>query len=211
MQINITTFAGRKHHYIQQTLQSLFSSNGLDTHLPVNLIVGSEDESHLQEYATQPAVRIISWDIETNSNLRWNCTLNKIRALRYGDGEPTLVCEDDILFKPHWLAALAAATASISDEEYIMSLYTDPTVIARAPAAPGTRFVKRYPTFDLVGAQALFYPTKALRSKVADYLQKNLIRATGDNLIGQYARAHAELYATEDPLVENIGWISCFQ
>jgi hypothetical protein len=211
MQINMTTFAGRRHHYIQQTLQSLFSSNGQGTHLTVNLIVGSEDESHLQEYAAQPAVRIISWDMETNSNLRWNCTLNKIRALRYGDDQPTLVCEDDILFKPHWLATLAAAMARLGDEEYIMSLYTDPTGIEGAPAVRGTRLVKRYPTFDLVGAQALFYPTKALRSKVADYLQKNLVRATGDNLIGQYARAHAELYATADPLVENIGWISCFQ
>jgi hypothetical protein len=70
--------------------------------------------------------------------------------------------------------------------------------------------VKRYPTFVLPGAQALFYPTKAIRNKVADFLQENLTRANGDELIGRYARTYAELYATRKVLVENIGGISCF-
>lgn len=206
----MTTFAGRKHHYIQRTLESLFSSNCGDATLSVNLIMGSEDESHVQEYAAHPAVRIIPWDMETSHNRRWNCTLNKIRALRYGDAERMVVCEDDILFKPHWLSVLAAATATMGDEEYILSLFTRRTALERAPAVRGAQFVKQYPTVDLQGSQALFYPTKALRSKVADYLHKHLTTASGDNLIGRYARAYADLYATEEPLVENIGWMSCF-
>ena len=54
MQINMTTFAGRTRHYIHETLQSLFSSDWRETNLPVNLIMGSADESHVREYAAHP-------------------------------------------------------------------------------------------------------------------------------------------------------------
>jgi hypothetical protein len=207
MQINMTTFGGRKHHYIHETLQSLFASDWQDTKPPVSLIMGSEDESHVLGYAAHPAVRIVPWDMETDASLRRNCTLNKIRALRHGDDGGMLICEDDILFAPNWFSALRAATAEMGDEEYIMSLST------RRPArlVNGKSLVKQYPTFVLNGAQALFYPTKALRNKVADYLQKYFRRGScGDHLIGRYARAYAELYAMKEPLVENIGQVSCF-
>ena len=210
MQINMTTFAGRQRHYIDQTLQSLFSSDWRETNLPVNLIMGSADESHVREHATHPSVRIVPWDVETSDILRWNCTLNKIRALRYGDDEPTLICEDDILFSSNWFSALKLATAEMGDEEYILSLFAAKPDLEQARFVTDKRWVKRYPTFVLQGAQALFYPTNALRNKVADFLQENLTRANGDELIGRYARAHAALYATKEVLVENVGWISCF-
>jgi hypothetical protein len=143
--------------------------------------------------------------------LRWNCTLNKIRALRWGDDQPTLICEDDILFPPNWFSAVKLAIGEMGDEEYILSLLAATPELEKARFVAGKRFVKRYPTLVLQGAQALFYPTKALRNKVADYLQKHLKRSNGDDLIGQYARAHAALYATKEVLVENIGFISCFR
>ena len=210
MQINMTTFAGRTRHYIHETLQSLFSSDWQETNLPVNLIMGSADESHLREYASHPSIRIVPWDAETNESLRRNCTLNKIRALRWGDDEATLICEDDILFPPDWFSALKLATAEMGDEEYILSLSAAKPDLEKARLVTGKRWVKRYPRYILQGAQALFYPSKALRNKVADFLQANLSRAQGDELIGRYARAHAALYATKEVLVENIGWISCF-
>lgn len=210
MQINMTTFAGRTRHYIHATLQSLFSSDWRETNRPVNLIMGSADESHVREYAAHPSIRIVPWDLETNDSLRQNCTLNKIRALRCGDDEATLICEDDILFPPNWFSALKLATAEMGDEEYILSLSAAQPDLEKARLVPGKRWVKRYPTFVLQGAQALFYPTKALRNNVADFLQENLTRSSGDDLIGRYARAHAALYATKEVLVENIGWISCF-
>ena len=210
MQINMITFAGRTRHYIHETLQSLFASDWRETNLPVNLIMGSADESHLREYAGHPLIRIIPWDVETNAILRWNCTLNKIRALRWGDDEPTLICEDDIQFPPNWFSALKQATAEMGDEEYILSLCAAKPHLEKARLLAGKRWVKRYPTYVLQGAQALFYPTKALRNKIADFLQENLTRCNGDELIGRYARAHAALYATKDVLVENVGFISCF-
>jgi len=210
MQINMTTFAGRSRHYIHETLQSLFSSDWRETNLPVNLIMGSADESHIREYAAHPSIRIVPWDVETNDILRWNCTLNKIRALRYGDDEPTLICEDDIAFSPNWFAALKLATAEMDEEEYILSLFAAKPELEQARLVTGKRLVKRYPTYFLQGAQALFYPTKALRNKVADFLQGNLTRSNGDELIGRYARSHAALYATKEILVEHVGGISCF-
>jgi hypothetical protein len=210
MQINMTTFAGRARHYIHETLQSLFSSDWRETNLPVNLIMGSADESHVREYAAHPSARIVPWDVETNRRLRLNCTLNKIRALRWGDEGATLICEDDILFPPNWFSALKLVTAEMGDEEYILSLFAAKPDLEKARLVTGKRLVKRYPTYILQGAQALFYPTKALRNKVADFLQENLTRSQGDELIGRYARAHGALYATKEVLVENIGGISCF-
>ena len=210
MQINMTTFAGRAQHYIHETLQSLFASDWRETNLPVNLIMGSADESHVREYAAHPSVRIVPWDVETIPTMRSNCTLNKIRALRYGADTATLICEDDILFSPNWFSALKLTTAEMGDEEYILSLFAAEEELEKARLVTGTCRIKRYPTFVLQGAQALFYPTRALRNKVADFLQENLTRGQGDELIGRYARAHAALYATKEILVDNIGLISCF-
>ena len=210
MQINMTTFAGRKHHYIHRSLESLFASDWPDTNLPVNLVIGSEDESHVHEYEGHPAVRIVPWDMETTPSMRLNCTLNKVRALRYGDDDATVTCEDDILFPRNWFSALTAATAEMGDEEYIMSLCVSRLSLENVRFVKGKCLVKQYPGYKLQGAQALFYPAKALRYKVADYLLNNLRRASGDNIIGHYARAYAALYATKEPLVEDIGQISCF-
>ena len=210
MQVNMTTFAGRARHYVHETLQSLFASDWRETNRPVNLIMGSADESHVREYAAHPAIRIVPWDVETNHVLRWNCTLNKIRALRYGDDTATLICEDDILFFPNWLSTLKLATAELGDEEYVLSLSAAKPDLEKARFVAGKRWVKRYPKFVLQGAQALFYPTTALRNRVADFLEENLTRSNGDELIGRCARAHAALYATKEVLVENVGRISCF-
>jgi hypothetical protein len=209
MQINMTTFARRERHYIHRTLQSLFETSE-DSDLSVALIIGSEDESHVQEYVNHPAIRIIPWDMESIPNLRWNCTLNKIRALRYGDEDCALICEDDIKFKPGWFSKLCAAANEMGDEEYILTISRALEDGEPVRLLSGKRLVRQYPNFVLMGAQALYYPTKTLRSKVADYLTKNLKGGCGDDLIGRYARSFADLYCTTDQLVTHIGGISCF-
>jgi hypothetical protein len=210
MQISMTTFAARRRHYIHDTLRSLWASDWGETNRTVNLIMGSADASHVQEYAAHPSVRIVPWDGEDNEVLRWNCTLNKIRALRFGADEPTLICEDDVLFRPDWLSTLHRVMAEMGDDDYVLSLATAKPDLERAPLVAGKQWVKRYPTFVLQGAQALFYPTRTLRENLADFLQAHLTRGNGDELIGRYARAHAALYATKDSLIENVGFVSCF-
>jgi hypothetical protein len=211
MQINMTTFAGRKLQYVGETLESLFASDWQDSDASVNLILGSDDVSHLSEYADHPRVRLVPWDVEANPYLRWNCTLNKIRALRHGDDVPTLICEDDIRFRRDWCASLRAAIGEMEEaEEYVLSLFAAVPDLERAQLVPGKTWIKRYPTLILHGAQALFYPTRALRGKVADYLRDNLTAACGDDLIGRYARISAKLLSTREILVDHIGGISCF-
>ncbi|MBI1814657.1 MAG: hypothetical protein HYR72_06750 [Deltaproteobacteria bacterium] len=180
------------------------------TNLPINLIVGSEDQSHLAEYAAHPSVRIVPWDMKTLDDLRRNCTLNKIRALRWGEDAATLICEDDILFHPTWFASLQLAAAEMRTETYILSLFAAKPELEAAPLMEGKRWLKRYPIPILQGAQALFYPAKTIRNQVADYLTRNINNACGDHLIGRYARDHAALYVTREVLVEHIGAVSCF-
>jgi hypothetical protein len=211
MQLNMTTFAARPVHYIDQALESLFTTAPRDVDLSVNLILGSEDRSHIRNYLNHPAIRIVPWDSETNPSLRLNCTLNKIRALRHGEEGPAVVCEDDILFIPDWFPMLIDAAHEMGDEEYILSLSVSRPTATEIRPLPGRHLVKRYPNFVLQGAQALYYPTRDLRNKVADYLTTNLKRGCGDDLIGRYARSHAALYATTYQLISHIGAISCFK
>jgi hypothetical protein len=214
MQINITTFAKRREHYIHRTLQSLFASDWGDLDLPVNLMLGSDDDSHVRQYASHPSIRLVPWDMEAEAgghSLRYNCTLNKIRALRYGDDGPTVICEDDVLFPPTWLTTLKAAAAELTGhDDYIMTLYAADHHIESARFVKGKSLVKRYPRYTLQGAQAIFYPNKSLRNKLADYLTKNIRAAAGDDLIGRYARSYSDLYVTTEALVENIGAFSVF-
>jgi hypothetical protein len=211
MQINMTTFAGRKQQYIRETLESLLASDWRQTNSFVNLMVGSEDQSHLQDYLDHPAVRIVPWEGVLSDKMRTNCTLNKIRALRYGGDGPGLTCEDDIIFPPNWFSSLSAAAAEMEgDDNYIMTLLVAIEHLAGARFVRGKTLVKKYPRYTLQGAQALYYPTRAIRLKLADYLETNLRSASGDDLIGRYARSYCGMYATKDSLVENIGAISCF-
>jgi hypothetical protein len=210
MQVNMTTFAGREQHYIPQTLESLFANCG-DANLSVALIMGSEDQSHVEQYTRHPAIRIVPWDVESDPNLRWNCTLNKIRALHYGDEDCTLICEDDVRFFPNWFTKLKAAADEMGDREYILNMTLAPLEGEEVRPIKGKQLVRRYPRFLLIGAQALYYPTKTLRSKVVDYLAKHLRAGPGDNLIGRYARSYADLYSTMEQLAGHIGGISCFK
>src|SRR5580704_7806435 len=122
MQINMTTFAARPRHYIDQTLESLLMTAPRDANLSISLIMGSEDRSHIQKYLNHPAIQIVPWDMQTHPRLRVNCTLNKIRALRHGEEDPMLICEDDVLFNPDWFETLINAAHEMGREEYILSL-----------------------------------------------------------------------------------------
>jgi hypothetical protein len=95
MQINMTTFAVRKQHYIHETIDSLFASDWAAEKAQLHLIMGSEDESHVQQYASHPSIRIVPWDGETQKTLRRNCTENKVRARATETTRRVIICEDD--------------------------------------------------------------------------------------------------------------------
>lgn len=210
MQVNITTFAARKELYVGQTIESLLESDWGELGAPVNLILGSEDDSHVRRYAGHSQVHLVPWDEKTNPSLRLNCTLNKIRALKYGEDETTVICEDDVRFPFDWFASLQAAAAELEGEEYVLSLFTAPDLLEKAEPVAGKSLVRQYPIETLQGAQAIFYPQKSVREQVALFLRRNFTQGCGDDLIGRWARRYSNLYATRDPLVDNIGQVSCF-
>lgn len=204
MIINMTTIAVRKEHYIHRTLESLAQSDGRD--VPVNLILGSSDSSHVDRY--RDTLNIVGWGPEAEAQaragqMRYNCNLNAIRALRYGDDEYCLCCEDDIRFKEDWFSQLMLTIAQIGDGDYVLSLGQG------CDQSPDKRYAVHTPR-SLVGAQAIFYPSRRLRTAVADYLDENIARGMNDNLVGQYAKRYAALYNTTPMLVGHIGQVSSF-
>lgn len=210
MQINMTTFAVRKKHYIHDTLKSLFDSDWVDSGGTLNLMLGSEDDSHVRQYADHPSIRIVPWDVETNPSLRQNCTLNKIRALRYGEEEVMLFCEDDIHFECDWLTLLREAMAELPEPRYVLSLFAARHLLAKSSFIDGKTWIKEYPTSALQGAQGVLFPSRAVRLEASNFLKKNIARGCGDDLMGRYARQYAALYATREPLVNHVGAVSCF-
>jgi hypothetical protein len=204
MIINMTTIALRKKHYIDETLESLLRSDG--RHIPVNLILGSSDTSHVETYRKR--LNLVLWDEEAEAQaragkMRHNCNVNAIRALKYGDSDHCLCCEDDITFDENWFSQLSMTIAEIGDTDYVLNLGQG------RDQSPDTRYATHAQP-HLCGAQAIFYPSKALRSAVAAYLEANIAKATNDTLIGRYAKQYASLYNATPVLVRHIGHVSSF-
>ena len=204
MIINMTTIASREKHYIDRTLESLFRSDGRD--IPINLILGSSDTSHVERYRN--VATLVAWDEDAEwhareGKLRRNCNVNAIRALKYGDDDYCLCCEDDIIFAPNWLSQLMLTIAEIDRRHYVLNLGQG------RDQAPGKRYATHtQPT--LCGAQGIFYPSKRLRNALAKYLQENIAAGTNDDLVGRFAKRFVALYNTTPMLIQHIGQVSCF-
>ena len=204
MIINMTTFAVRTKHYIDETLESLFQSDGRD--IPVNLIVGSSDTSHIEKYRGR--LNIVPWDEVAEAQaiedrLRHNCNLNAIRSLRYGDDEQCLCCEDDIVFEPDWFHRLMQIVDEIEGSNYILNL-------AHGTKGPINQRYQIDSDRYLCGAQGLFYPSKRFRSAAANYIAHNMTGGTNDSLVGKYAKRYGALYNATPPLIGHIGDVSTF-
>src|SRR5262249_57587255 len=98
MIINMTTVASRQTHYIDRTLESLFQSDGRD--IPLNLILGSSDTSHVEQYRN--VATLVAWDEEAESqarlgNLRRNCNVNPIPPFPYAAHDYFLSFDADLI------------------------------------------------------------------------------------------------------------------
>jgi hypothetical protein len=135
--------------------------------------------------------------------MRRRCTINAVRAIEFGDDDYCLCCEDDIIFDKTWFNQLMLIVAEIERKDYVLNLGQ------QCNPSPDERYVI-HERPNLVGAQAIFYPSKAVRKAVADYIRHNLTKGTNDHLIGKYARQYSVLYDAIPVLVEHIGQVSCF-
>ena len=105
MQINITTIA-RRPQYLATTLKNLLGSDWKDQRCPVNIVLGSDDSSHVpKEYLADPTFTVVPWKMTSTGKPRQDCSLTHVSALRYGDG-PTVILEDDVCFTQDWMASL---------------------------------------------------------------------------------------------------------
>jgi hypothetical protein len=204
MIINITTIATRKKRYIDKTLESLSKSDGAE--FPVNLILGSEDTSHIEQY--QSVANLVLWDkasqaISREGHLRHNCNVNAIRSLKYGEDDHCVCCEDDVLFNEHWYSDLIEIIAEIRPNNYVLNMGQG------SVKSSDRRHVVHSGRF-LSGAQSIFYPNKIFRDRIARYLERNISRGLNDYLIGKYAKDFAALYNTVPRLISHIGRVSNF-
>ncbi len=214
MIINMTTYAGRKPHYIEPTLESLFESDGRD--LPLNLIMGSSDTSYVERY--RKVANIVPWDQEAQDqwiegNLYHNFNINAYRALSYGDDDQCLCCEDDIIFDKHWLSELMLTIAQIGHKDFVLNLGQERTPEGTHFQQPGVQLRKRRYSIHtqsyLNGSQAIFYPSKSIRNAIVEYAEHS--HGIADALIGRYAKKYAALYNTTPALIAHIGDVSSFQ
>ena len=196
MIINMLTTARRPLLYVHRMITSLVASNWQGQ---VNFIAGSEDNDYLVRYFPNPNYTLVPWTGPLFSQ-RENCSLNHLRALKYGDG-PCLIVEDDLLFLPGWYELLMGAVAKIPPRDFVL----DADKGNRKLLIPNRIYPK-----NLQGAQALYYSTGEVRSRCADYFEKNRKRACADNVIGFFAVNEAELWQANSPIVQHIGQVSTF-
>ncbi len=204
MQINITTIA-RRPQYLATTLKNLLGSDWKDQRCPVNIVLGSDDSSHVpKEYLADPTFTVVPWKMTSTGKPRQDCSLTHVSALQYGDG-PTVILEDDVCFNQDWMASLLRTIKAIPREDYVLCLSQ-----GRYKGVDLGGYSERASTSLLTGAQGIFYSTKAVREAVADHVMEKITRKCTDHLIGEIADQRFKLFLTGDVLIRHIGQCSCF-
>ncbi len=197
MIINILTVKRVGQNYLDATVRSLVASDWCE--LPVNLILGGNDERHVRDYKDRFSV--VKWDKEVGP-VRVSFSRNYIRALRHQAGEDVVICEDDIDFSKHWLARLLLAVREIPLAKYVLSLYTanDLSHESWRRGKHHRAYAARY----FWGTQAVYYPG-CVRLEIAKYIEDNIERKPGDLLIGEWCAKHECLFMTQGSLVQHMG------
>jgi hypothetical protein len=189
MIINIPTTSRRREHYLPQVMEALEASGYTGQ---INLIAGDAQTDYLQPYSDR--CTIVPWD-KPHLTTREDCAQNHARALAYGDG-PALHLEDDVLLAPDWYARLQDCIAQIPEETFILDL-------CKSRYFTSARF--------LLGAQALYYSTGALRQALTDYITAHIGTSTADVLIGGGLVEQGGYYYVADPAIaQHIGRVSTF-
>ncbi len=199
MEISILTINRSPNpNYLGETLASLQISDWRHSRIPVNFIMGSENTGHVPH---EFEASIVLWQ-EPRSKLHANFTRNYIRALCFHPGVDLVICEDDVRFSRNWLARLLFAVREIKASKFAISLYSASNLGAKALDC-GT-WHRRYPARRFYGTQGVFYPA-AVRSELAEYLERNIGRRPGDLLIGEWCHQNKCLFLTQGSVIQHIG------
>ena len=151
--------------YLAKTLDSLWNSDFDDD---VHLFVGNPDESYLNDFRSNPRVRIESMPAELWSQIKdlpdhQKTSANYLRIFE-ADEEHLFIAEDDVEFSSSWKSELGKIRQA--KPQSLISLYSryefnDPTIHPCGWTELRTAW----------GTCGIFYP-KELRKRLADFVRK---------------------------------------
>lgn len=167
----------RPERYLSQTIKSLEATGFFDIpeNLPLRLVGGSPDSSHLRTYVSDKRFLVDPMSEEEAREVHWHASGGGLRAIKghrralhpfkvNPGSEFLLVMEDDIHFTKGWIPRLDRTLKELVaqyQDRFVLSLYAPgvssgiDTVLAAYHS--GRLFVERnYDTF--FGVQAVLYP-----------------------------------------------------
>lgn len=210
----------RQEPYLKNTLRSLEATGFFDKpeRLPLRLICGSPDSSHLNEYQHDARYEIDPMSAREAeermfpiAGVALRATWGHHRCLHHEKASPdcdaVLVMEDDIKFSMGWLGHLEAAVREIvglHGRRWLLSLYTphlkEPLQAYRA----GKKWIRReYAGF--YGAQAILYPVSVRDSYLA-YLAGHTLNLPHDLALPEVMKTlNIPIFTTAPCLVQHMG------
>jgi hypothetical protein len=166
----------RKERYLDQTVQSLSDTGFFNypEHLPLRLIGGSPDSSHLSSYFSDSRFIVDPMTEEEAREYHWHGSGGGLHAIKghrrsfhpfriSPDASFLMVMEDDIVFTKGWIPRLETTLKEIVrnfSDRFILSLYTPGFSDAANPMdayRSGRLWVERTPE-RFYGVQAILYP-----------------------------------------------------
>jgi hypothetical protein len=208
----------REPAYIHRTLASLFLS-GPEAHdfTPVHLMVGSEDDGYLGDYAHSDAVHVHplpreEWRTISDWGPHIRCCHNYHRCLTLPlDGSRGLiVCEEDLIFQngffPRLVATIDEIEAKAGVEEYALAAYACYDFRDSREEPNGELFAP-YDVEGFYGTQCVYYPRKVVPKLAELVLSKGVERYTEpvDLLVKKAYREFEGFFACRTSLVQHIG------
>jgi hypothetical protein len=217
----------RENGYIHRTISSLEETGFFDdqNRLPLNLVVGSEDDAYLHPYKNDAAkfkIHVMSEEDADRFGLsklgpmeRAGLTHSLCLADKHTNQEASLlvVLEDDVRFAQGWIKRLHEAVISVSStygSNWVMCLYTALTDESAVAARQGKKwFPRKYDWF--FGTQGTTYPREIGRAFASEIMLKavNPFLKPYDLLLSEFLRSReVPIVATAPCLVQHMGNVS---
>ena len=206
----------RQEGYLVQTLDGLIQSDPALARLrEVVIAVDAETDEHLQKHRTNPrfSVALLSAAEAARVNaveLHQRACNNFFRALTLPSRayRGLVVCEDDLIFRPAWLAKLCAALNEMDQaglRDFVLSAYSPRD--HEEPSLRRGKFYSSYYAASFFGSQCLFFTASQVESIAARVWDReaNTFCAPYDLLVNEHCTAAQNLYATRFPLVQHAG------
>jgi len=207
----------RQPSYLDQTLRSLFASDGA-AELQVRVVVDGADPVYTGDWKNHASVDVEVLSVELNQELQKLSVDRRIsetcfRCLRAAPPGDLLLCQDDVEFAPHWLQATRDSSKEAAARlegrffdgaplagRYVLALYT--TKALRSTDRP----LALYKPAEFYGNQALFIPA-TIMAELTPYFEQS--RHTGlmdDMIVKQFlVQRSVVLHAVNPNVVQHIG------